>query len=64
MLEKEMEERGSDYTESDESSDEDEKNWDCQTILSTYTNTDNHPGIIKSNRVVKVKKSNKMELHK
>jgi hypothetical protein len=32
--------------------------------LSTYTNTDNHPGLIKSNRVVKVKKSNKMDLHK
>lgn len=64
LLEKEMEERGSDYTESDDSSDEDEQKWDCHTILSTYTNTDNHPGVIKSTRVVKVKKSNKMDLHK
>ena len=22
-------------------------NWDCETIVSTYTNTDNHPGLIK-----------------
>jgi hypothetical protein len=34
--------------------DADEKKWDCETILSTYTNTDNHPGIIKS--IVKPKK--------
>lgn len=30
--------------------------------MSTYTNTDNHPGIIKTSRIVKAK--NKMELHK
>jgi hypothetical protein len=29
LLEKEMEERGSDYTESDESSDDEDKKWDC-----------------------------------
>ena len=41
--------------EPETSEDEDEtqeeveqKKWDCETILSTYTNTDNHPGIIKS----------------
>lgn len=62
ILEKEMEERGSDYTESEESDDE-ERKWDCQTILSTYTNTDNHPGVIKTTRVVKTK-ANKIELHK
>ena len=30
----------------DERSDEDA--WDAETILSTYTNTDNHPGVIKT----------------
>jgi protein LTV1 len=24
-----------------------EEKWDCESILSTYTNTDNHPGLIK-----------------
>ena len=57
-----MEERGSDYTESDEESDREEK-WDCQTILSTFTNTDNHPGVIKTTRVVKPKQ-NRLDLHK
>lgn len=27
---------------------EQEKKWDCETILTTYTNTDNHPGVIKA----------------
>ena len=26
----------------------DEDAWDAETILSTYTNTDNHPGVIKT----------------
>ena len=30
-----------------------EAQWDCETILSTYTNTDNHPGVIKTTRRVK-----------
>jgi len=63
ILEKEMEERGSDYTESDESEDEDEKKWDCQTILSTFTNTDNHPGVIKTTRVVKFNQ-HKLDINK
>jgi len=58
-----MEERGSDYTESDESDHEDQK-WDCNTILSTFTNKDNHPGVIKTVRVVKPGKNHKIELHK
>lgn len=50
-----MEERGSDYSEKDpydHSSDEEDR-WDCNTILTTHTNTDNHPGVIKTTRVVK-----------
>lgn len=27
--------------------DEDDIKFDCQSIVSTYTNTDNHPGVIK-----------------
>lgn len=53
ILEKEMEERGLDSSE--EESEDDDQKWDCQTILSTFTNTDNHPGVIKTNRVVKPK---------
>lgn len=33
----------------------DQENWDVESILSTRTNTDNHPGIVKS--VVRVKKN-------
>jgi len=35
----------------DEKSDEDA--WDAETILSTYTNTDNHPGLIRTTRRVR-----------
>lgn len=39
--------------------------WDAETILSTYTNTDNHPGVIKTTRRVKPSSSRmKIELHK
>ena len=41
-FDKEAEEQGSDI---EEESDDGEK-WDCDTILTTYTNTDNHPGVI------------------
>jgi protein LTV1 len=55
MIEKEDEER--DTSEDDESEDdeeEQERKWDCESILSTYTNTDNHPGVIKTaGRVVR-----------
>ena len=38
----------------EEDSDEDkEEKWDCETILSTYTNTDNHPGVIKTQKRVR-----------
>lgn len=30
-----------------------EAEWDAETILSTYTNTDNHPGVIKTSRRVR-----------
>lgn len=35
------------YEESSEEEEEEEA-WDCESILSTYTNTDNHPGVIKT----------------
>lgn len=47
--------------EAPEEPEEDQK-WDCETILSTYTNTDNHPGIIKTER--RIRPSKKIELHK
>ena len=46
----------------DEKSDEDA--WDAETILSTYTNTDNHPGLIKTERRVRPSQRMKIELHK
>lgn len=30
-----------------------EEKWDCETILSTYTNTDNHPGVIKTTKRIR-----------
>ena len=42
--------------EEEDSDEDDEKKWDCATILSTYTNTDNHPAIVKTQgRVVRTK---------
>ena len=61
MLEKEYQER--ETSEDESSEEEEEREWDCQSILSTYTNTDNHPAVIKTvGRVVKTKQ--RMELHK
>ena len=42
----------------------DEDAWDAETILSTYTNTDNHPGVIKTQRRVRPSQRMKIELHK
>jgi len=42
----------------------DEDAWDADTILSTYTNTDNHPGVIKTTRRVRPNQKMKIELHK
>lgn len=55
------EERGSDISE--EESDGEAK-WDCDTILTTYTNTDNHPGVIRTERRIKPSERNKIMLHK
>jgi hypothetical protein len=65
QIDKEDEERGSDDSDSDQedSYEDDKKKWDCATILSTYTNTDNHPALIKTQRIVKTGKQ-KIELHK
>ena len=57
---KEAEER---EDEPSEESDEEEA-WDAETILSTYTNTDNHPGVIKTDRRVRPAQRMKIELHK
>lgn len=47
----------------EEDSDAEEK-WDCDTILSTYTNTDNHPGVIRTQRRVKPSVRSTIQLHK
>jgi hypothetical protein len=44
-FDEEAEQRGSESTESED--EDDEEKWDAETILSTYTNTDNHPSVIK-----------------
>jgi len=41
-----------------------EEKWDCETILTTFTNTDNHPGVIKTERRVRPNQKLKIELHK
>lgn len=46
----------------EESSDEDAK-MDCESVISTFTNTDNHPGLIKTVKKI-VKPKHKFELHK
>jgi hypothetical protein len=45
--------RGSDYESPETESDPDDR-WDADTILTTLTNTDNHPGVIKFQAKVKV----------
>lgn len=64
LIEKEYEEKGSSESESDDD-EEDEEKFDCQSIISTYTNTDNHPAVIKTTkRVVQCRKDARIELHK
>ena len=46
------------------SSEEEEESWDCESILSTYTNTDNHPGVIKTTKRVRPNQKQKIDLHK
>lgn len=55
IMQEEADARDPDYITPDTSEDEAEK-WDAETILSTYSNLDNHPGIIKY--VPKSKNSN------
>jgi protein LTV1 len=59
----EADERGTDY-ESPESEEDENDKWDAETILSTFTNTDNHPSIIKFVPKVKTNQKMKIELHK
>ena len=60
----EAREEPSESDEEDTSSEDSAEKWDAETILTTYTNTDNHPNLIKY--VPKIKQSQKMkiELHK
>jgi hypothetical protein len=51
MLDEEADARGSE--ESEESEGEQQEKWDAETILSTYTNTDNHPTLVKFTPKVK-----------
>ena len=60
QFEAECEAQGSDIEEDSDS----EEKWDCDTILTTYTNTDNHPGVITTQRRIKPGQHNKIELHK
>ena len=62
QFQEEVDEKGSDY-ESPATESDPEDRWDAETILTTYTNTDNHPGVIKFVPKVKVGKA-KIELHK
>jgi protein LTV1 len=63
-IDQEDAEKGSDDTSSEEESEDEEKRWDVDTILTTHTNTDNHPAIIKTaGRVVRTGKQ-RIELHK
>ena len=59
----EADERGTDY-ESPQSEEDENDKWDAETILSTFTNTDNHPSIIKFVPKVKTNQKMKIELHK
>ena len=43
----------SDSQESEEEEEEPKEMWDCESIISTYTNTDNHPALISEVRVRK-----------
>ena len=61
MFEEEADENDSDITEEDSDS---EEKWDCESILTTHTNTDNHPGVIKTERRVKPSQRMQIQLHK
>ena len=63
VFQEEADERGTDY-ESPESEEDEADRWDAETILSTYTNTDNHPGVIKFIPKVKVNQKMKIDLDK
>jgi hypothetical protein len=60
-MQDEADARGSDYESPGSESEEDQ--WDAETFLTTYTNTDNHPGVIKFNPKVKVNKKAQIQLH-
>jgi len=63
-LEQRPEESGDSDEEEAESSDDSAEKWDAETILTTYTNTDNHPGLIKYAPKVKASRKNKILLDK
>jgi hypothetical protein len=60
-LQNEMDMKDTDDESEPES--EEKEQWDAETILTTYTNTDNHPGVIKFTPKVKVNHKAKIELH-
>ena len=53
-MQQEVDERDPDYETPSEESDPDDK-WDAETILTTNTNCDNHPGVIRFTPKIKVK---------
>lgn len=63
MYVEEADARDPDYITPDTSEDEADK-WDAETILSTYSNLDNHPGIIRYKPKVKTDQKLKISLDK
>lgn len=51
-MQEDMDAKPDDY-ESPATEEDPEDQWDADTILTTLTNTDNHPGVIKFNRKIK-----------
>lgn len=62
-MQAEADARDPDYITPDTSEDEADK-WDAETILSTYSNLDNHPGIIRYKPKVKTDQKLKISLDK
>eukprot|EP00736_Rhodelphis_marinus_P006893 Rmarinus@m.10829 len=58
--EKEYEENGSE-SEDDGASDEEKEKWDCETIVTTYSNLENHPSVLSLSKN-KIRLSNKSGL--
>jgi protein LTV1 len=54
--------RAADGYDSNDDRPEEEEAWDCESILSTYTNTDNHPGVIRTTKRIRANKRGEIAL--